>query len=206
MSSPERSPPTAGTERRSSGWSRTFSRLWRDKASSTSTKLWASGVRSSLQGEGGAVASAWWEPPSVWPSCVSHRSAIYASRLYLNQYHTTHPERLASNEEGGPKISGTKCLWALSSESNSSFHPFVLFFTGNVYIHPTANIDPTAVVSLFLNPDVAPPEPVKSKFWSRNQFFKMSLFLFIFLLLSYTFQSRIQMIILTWSNYDLMKH
>lgn len=34
------------------------------------------------------------------------RSAIYASRLYLNQYHTTHPERLATNKEGGPKISG----------------------------------------------------------------------------------------------------
>ncbi|KAG8000758.1 Mannose-1-phosphate guanyltransferase alpha-A [Nibea albiflora] len=55
-----------------------------------------------------------------WSQIKSAGSAIYASRLYLNQYHTTHTERLASNKEGGPKISG------------------------NVYIHPTANIDPSA--------------------------------------------------------------
>ena len=42
------------------------------------------------------------------------RSAIYASRLYLNRYHITHPERLACNQEGGPKISGT---WAALSQS-----------------------------------------------------------------------------------------
>uniref|UniRef100_A0A671XGB4 GDP-mannose pyrophosphorylase Aa n=1 Tax=Sparus aurata TaxID=8175 RepID=A0A671XGB4_SPAAU len=59
---------------------------------------------------------------SFWSQIKSAGSAIYASRLYLNQYHTTHPERLASNKEGGPKISG------------------------NVYIHPTANIDPTATL------------------------------------------------------------
>uniref|UniRef100_A0A667Z917 GDP-mannose pyrophosphorylase Aa n=1 Tax=Myripristis murdjan TaxID=586833 RepID=A0A667Z917_9TELE len=59
---------------------------------------------------------------SFWSQIKSAGSAIYASRLYLNQYHKTHPERLASNKEGGPKISG------------------------NVYIHPTANIDPTAVL------------------------------------------------------------
>ncbi|XP_047225553.1 mannose-1-phosphate guanyltransferase alpha-A isoform X2 [Girardinichthys multiradiatus] len=59
---------------------------------------------------------------SFWSQIKSAGSAIYASRLYLNQYHTTHPERLASNKEGAPKI------------------------TGNVYIHPTANIDPTAVL------------------------------------------------------------
>uniref|UniRef100_A0A8D3A1U5 GDP-mannose pyrophosphorylase Aa n=1 Tax=Scophthalmus maximus TaxID=52904 RepID=A0A8D3A1U5_SCOMX len=57
-----------------------------------------------------------------WSQIKSAGSAIYASRLYLNQYHKTHPERLASNKEGGPKISG------------------------NVYIHPTANIDPTAML------------------------------------------------------------
>ncbi|KAJ8352410.1 hypothetical protein SKAU_G00238860 [Synaphobranchus kaupii] len=57
-----------------------------------------------------------------WSQIKSAGSAIYASRLYLNQYHKTHPERLATNEDGGPKISG------------------------NVYIHPTANIDPTAVL------------------------------------------------------------
>ncbi|XP_029985663.1 mannose-1-phosphate guanyltransferase alpha-A, partial [Sphaeramia orbicularis] len=59
---------------------------------------------------------------SFWSQIKSAGSAIYASRLYLNQYHTTHPERLASDTEGGPKI------------------------RGNVYIHPTANIDPTATL------------------------------------------------------------
>ncbi|XP_030637804.1 mannose-1-phosphate guanylyltransferase regulatory subunit alpha-B [Chanos chanos] len=57
-----------------------------------------------------------------WSQIKSAGSAIYASRLYLNQYHQTHPERLATNQDGGPKISG------------------------NVYIHPTASIDPTAVL------------------------------------------------------------
>ncbi|XP_060774959.1 mannose-1-phosphate guanyltransferase alpha-B isoform X1 [Neoarius graeffei] len=57
-----------------------------------------------------------------WSQIKSAGSAIYASRLYLNQYNETHPERLASNQEGGPKI------------------------IGNVYIHPTANIDSTAVL------------------------------------------------------------
>uniref|UniRef100_A0A3B1KI40 GDP-mannose pyrophosphorylase Aa n=1 Tax=Astyanax mexicanus TaxID=7994 RepID=A0A3B1KI40_ASTMX len=57
-----------------------------------------------------------------WSQIKSAGSAIYASRLYLNQYHKTHPERLAENKEGGPKI------------------------CGNVYVHPTANIDPTAVL------------------------------------------------------------
>uniref|UniRef100_A0A672JZ46 GDP-mannose pyrophosphorylase Aa n=1 Tax=Sinocyclocheilus grahami TaxID=75366 RepID=A0A672JZ46_SINGR len=57
-----------------------------------------------------------------WSQIKSAGSVIYASRLYLNQYHKTHPERLATNREGGPKT------------------------RGNVYIHPTANIDPTAVL------------------------------------------------------------
>uniref|UniRef100_A0A8C5C4C4 GDP-mannose pyrophosphorylase Aa n=1 Tax=Gadus morhua TaxID=8049 RepID=A0A8C5C4C4_GADMO len=59
---------------------------------------------------------------SFWSQIKSAGSAIYASRLYLNRYHITHPERLACNQDGGPKISGT------------------------VYIHPTANIDPSAVL------------------------------------------------------------
>ncbi|TNN88716.1 Mannose-1-phosphate guanyltransferase alpha-A [Liparis tanakae] len=63
-----------------------------------------------------------YKTPGFWSQIKSAGSAIYASRLYLNQYHTTHPERLASNKEGGPRISG------------------------NVYIHPTANIDPTAML------------------------------------------------------------
>ncbi|OCT63391.1 mannose-1-phosphate guanyltransferase alpha-B isoform X1 [Xenopus laevis] len=57
-----------------------------------------------------------------WSQIKSAGSAIYASRLYLSQYSTTHPERLASTKEGGPTI------------------------RGNVYIHPTANVDPSAVL------------------------------------------------------------
>ncbi|NXY14677.1 GMPAA guanyltransferase, partial [Atrichornis clamosus] len=58
-----------------------------------------------------------------WSQIKSAGSAIYASRLYLNQYSKSHPERLAQNKPGGPVI------------------------RGNVYIHPTASIDSTAVVS-----------------------------------------------------------
>ncbi len=79
------------------------------------------------------------------------RSAIYASRLYLNQYHTTHPERLATNREGGPKTRG-RCLeevYILFVLKSSFCTPSNAYFIlGNVYIHPTANIDPTAVVSV----------------------------------------------------------
>ncbi|XP_072788222.1 mannose-1-phosphate guanylyltransferase regulatory subunit alpha isoform X5 [Taeniopygia guttata] len=56
-----------------------------------------------------------------WSQIKSAGSAIYASRLYLNQYSKSHPERLAQNKPGGPVI------------------------RGNVYIHPTASIDSTAV-------------------------------------------------------------
>lgn len=47
----ERSQPTAGTERKPSGWSRTYLLPWPDRANSTSTKLSASGARLNLQGE-----------------------------------------------------------------------------------------------------------------------------------------------------------
>ncbi|XP_067890551.1 mannose-1-phosphate guanyltransferase alpha-A isoform X2 [Heterodontus francisci] len=57
-----------------------------------------------------------------WSQIKSAGSAIYANRLYLNQYQTTHPDRLAKDEHDGPRI------------------------LGNVYIHPTATIDPTAVL------------------------------------------------------------
>ncbi|XP_025950663.1 mannose-1-phosphate guanyltransferase alpha isoform X3 [Dromaius novaehollandiae] len=56
-----------------------------------------------------------------WSQIKSAGSAIYASRLYLNQYSQCHPERLAQNKPGGPII------------------------RGNVYIHPTASVDSTAV-------------------------------------------------------------
>ncbi|KAL7991881.1 hypothetical protein Chor_016137 [Crotalus horridus] len=48
-------------------------------------------------------------------------SAIYANRLYLSCYSQCHPERLAQNQPGGPSI------------------------RGNVYIHPTASVDASAV-------------------------------------------------------------
>jgi mannose-1-phosphate guanylyltransferase len=49
-------------------------------------------------------------------------SAVPANALYLAQYSQTYPERLAKNEVGGPEI------------------------VGDVYIHPTAIVDPGAKV------------------------------------------------------------
>lgn len=104
-------------------------------------------------------------------------SALYASRLYLSRYQITHPERLAKHTPGGPRIRGTTpshhchllshTLGAYTlhlrcgSEGSVSPHPptpvqmcfgvsalrlFVLLL-GNVYIHPTAKVAPSAVVS-----------------------------------------------------------
>ena len=50
------------------------------------------------------------------------RAAIYANRHYLEMYHDTHPERLAKNGAGKPKVNG------------------------DVFIHPTAQVHETAVV------------------------------------------------------------
>ena len=49
-------------------------------------------------------------------------SAIYANRLYLELYNKYHPNRLSSNKKGFPII------------------------IGNVFIHPSANVDGSAVV------------------------------------------------------------
>ncbi|XP_066467674.1 mannose-1-phosphate guanyltransferase alpha isoform X1 [Tiliqua scincoides] len=57
-----------------------------------------------------------------WSQIKSAGSAIYANRLYLSCYNQCHPERLAQNHPGGPII------------------------RGNVYIHPTASVDATAVL------------------------------------------------------------
>uniref|UniRef100_V9KU38 Mannose-1-phosphate guanyltransferase alpha-A n=1 Tax=Callorhinchus milii TaxID=7868 RepID=V9KU38_CALMI len=57
-----------------------------------------------------------------WSQIKSAGSAIYANRLYLNQYESSHPDRLAPHTQEGPTI------------------------LGNVYIHPTATIDPSAVL------------------------------------------------------------
>lgn len=50
------------------------------------------------------------------------RAAVYANRHYLAIYKSSHPERLAKNGEGLPKV------------------------IGDVFIHPTATVHPTAVV------------------------------------------------------------
>ena len=52
----------------------------------------------------------------------SYRAAIYANRHYLAIYHRTHPERLTKSEENQPKI------------------------LGDVFIHPTATVHPSAKV------------------------------------------------------------
>ncbi|XP_012866879.1 PREDICTED: mannose-1-phosphate guanyltransferase alpha isoform X2 [Dipodomys ordii] len=58
----------------------------------------------------------------IWSQIKSAGSALYASRLYLDRYQITHPERLAKHTPGGPRI------------------------RGNVYIHPTAKVAPSAVL------------------------------------------------------------
>ena len=62
--------------------------------------------------------------PTAHPPPLFSRSALYANNLYLSQYRTLHPELLASNTPGGPKI------------------------IGDVRIHPSAQIHPSAVVSM----------------------------------------------------------
>lgn len=57
-----------------------------------------------------------------WSQIKSAGAAIYANRHYLAIYRRTHRERLAVNGEGKPKV------------------------TGDVFIHPTAQVHPTAVL------------------------------------------------------------
>lgn len=123
-----------GTEQSISDWSRTFSLPWRDKANSMCIKPSASGARLNPPGKSHVkscrhqlsrnvikkmhtilltFSSSHMDSLTDSLSKKRHyinifflRSAIYASRLYLNQYHTTHQERLATDKEGGPKIRG----------------------------------------------------------------------------------------------------
>ena len=62
------------------------------------------------------------------------RSALYANNLYLSQYRTLHPTLLACNTQGGPRI------------------------IGDVMIHPSAQIHPSAVVSHVTT--APPPQPL----------------------------------------------
>ncbi|BFZ22126.1 hypothetical protein BsWGS_25165 [Bradybaena similaris] len=57
-----------------------------------------------------------------WSQIKSAGAAVYANRHYLAIYQRTHPERLAKNDKGSPKI------------------------IGDVFIHPTATVHPTAVL------------------------------------------------------------
>lgn len=58
-----------------------------------------------------------------WSQLKTAGSAIYANRHYLSLYKQNSPERLAKNVEG--------CCTII----------------GDVYIHPTATVNPSAVVS-----------------------------------------------------------
>ncbi|XP_071791471.1 mannose-1-phosphate guanyltransferase alpha-A-like isoform X1 [Asterias amurensis] len=58
----------------------------------------------------------------VWSQIKSAGSAIHANRLYLGLYHDTHPDRLAQNNDNGPRVHG------------------------DVFIHPTARVDATATL------------------------------------------------------------
>ena len=57
---------------------------------------------------------------NIYPFYFS--AAIYANRHYLRIYEGTHPERLAQNGDDKPKV------------------------IGDVFIHPTATVDPSAKV------------------------------------------------------------
>ncbi|KAK8378684.1 hypothetical protein O3P69_009412 [Scylla paramamosain] len=57
-----------------------------------------------------------------WSQIKTAGSAIYANRHYLQLYHRTHPSRLTENGPNKPKI------------------------VGDVYIHPSASVDPSAVL------------------------------------------------------------
>ncbi|XP_077979372.1 mannose-1-phosphate guanylyltransferase regulatory subunit alpha-A-like isoform X1 [Glandiceps talaboti] len=71
-----------------------------------------------------------------WSQIKSAGSAIYANRHYLELYGKYHPERLAENCDDGPKI------------------------IGDVFIHPTANVDSSATlgpnVTIGVNVHVGP--------------------------------------------------
>lgn len=56
-----------------------------------------------------------------WSQMKTASAAIYANRHYLNLYRTSAPKRLTSSEKSN--------------------------VIGDVFIHPTASVDPTAVVS-----------------------------------------------------------
>ncbi|XP_053140998.1 mannose-1-phosphate guanyltransferase alpha isoform X3 [Hemicordylus capensis] len=76
-------------------------------------------VFTALAGQGRLFA---YKTEGFWSQIKSAGSAIYANRLYLSCYSQCHPERLAQNHPGGPTI------------------------RGNVYIHPTASVDASAVL------------------------------------------------------------
>ncbi|XP_061465389.1 mannose-1-phosphate guanyltransferase alpha isoform X2 [Rhineura floridana] len=76
-------------------------------------------VFTALAGQGRLFA---YKTEGFWSQIKSAGSAIYANRLYLSCYSHCHPERLAQNRPGGPTI------------------------RGNVYIHPTASVDASAVL------------------------------------------------------------
>lgn len=63
-----------------------------------------------------------YQTSKFWSQVKSAGAAVYANRHYLNIYHRTHPELLATNAVDKPRI------------------------IGDVYIHPTATVHPTATL------------------------------------------------------------
>lgn len=76
-----------------------------------------------LAGTGKLFAS---ETSNWWSQVKTAGAAIYANRHYLNLYRSKKPERLI------PAVNG------------------VCNVLGDVYINPSASVDPTAVVSLII--------------------------------------------------------
>ncbi len=69
-----------------------------------------------------------------WSQLKTAGAAIYANRHYLELFKTSCPQRLASDSENG---------------SGGSCGPKIV---GNVFVHRTAKVDPSAVVRLFTFP------------------------------------------------------
>ena len=85
--------------------------------------------------------------PNLFHTFLLHtfpcRNAIYANRLYLRLFKKTHPEYLAG--PGGENGNGNGDV-TMDGPVNGSV-PLAPIIFGDVRIHPTATVDPSAVVS-----------------------------------------------------------
>ena len=72
-----------------------------------------------------------------WSQIKTAGAAIYANRHYLNLFRQTNPSRLAKSQENCNGNNGDLHV-------NNTKNPEII---GDVYVHPSADIHPSAVVS-----------------------------------------------------------